>query len=157
MSSDDLVPVGRVGRPHGLDGAFVVERASEGAGRFAPGATLYVNGEPANVVLSRRVGGGRVAVKLDRSVERGAELAVPRASLPPPEEGFHYVFELIGLEVVDEDGAKLGRVTDVEPGIANDALVLDSGLLLPLIEDCVREVDVTEGRIVVARGFAADV
>lgn len=151
------MPVGRVGRPHGLDGAFVVERASEDATRFAPGATLHVGGEPATVVLSRRVGGGRVAVKLDRQVERGAELAVPRASLPPPAEGFYYVFELVGLEVVDEDGGRIGRVTDVEPGVANDALVLDSGLLLPLIDDCVRDVDVPAGRIVVARGFAADV
>lgn len=151
------MPVGRVGRPHGLDGAFVVERASEDAARFAPGATLHVGGEPATVVLSRRVGGGRVAVKLDRQVERGAELAVPRASLPPPAEGFYYVFELVGLEVVDEDGGRIGRVTDVEPGVANDALVLDSGLLLPLIDDCVRDVDVPAGRIVVARGFAADV
>jgi len=157
LSSGDLVPVGRVGRPHGLDGAFVVERASEDAGRFAPGATLHVGGEPATVVLSRRVGGGRVAVKLDRVVQRGAEIAVPRALLPPPKEGFYYVFELIGLEVVDEDGASLGRVADVEPGIVNDALVLASGPLLPLIEDCVREIDVAAGRIVVARGFAADV
>ncbi len=151
------MPIGRVGRPHGLDGAFVVERASEDLARFAPGATLHVGGEPATVVLSRRVGGGRVAVKLDRQVERGAELTVPRSALPPPAEGFYYVFELVGLEVADEDGRSLGRVTDVEPGIVNDALVLDSGPLLPLIEDCVREVDVAAGRIVVARGFAADV
>jgi 16S rRNA processing protein RimM len=154
--TEELVPVGRVGRPHGLDGAFVVERASEDAGRYAPGATLYVDGEPAKVVLSRRVGGGRVAVKLDRKVERGAELTVPRASLPPPDEGSYYVFELVGLEVVDEAGEPLGRVTDVEPGVVNDALVLESGLLLPLVEDCVREVDVAGGRIVVAQGFAAD-
>lgn len=154
--TEELVPVGRAGRPHGLDGAFVVERASEDAGRYAPGATLYVDGEPAKVVLSRRVGGGRVAVKLDRKVERGAELTVPRASLPPPDEGSYYVFELVGLEVVDEAGEPLGRVTDVEPGVVNDALVLESGLLLPLVEDCVREVDVAGGRIVVAQGFAAD-
>lgn len=154
--TEELVPVGRVGRPHGLDGAFVVERASEDAGRYAPGATLYVDGEPAKVVFSRRVGGGRVAVKLDRKVERGAELTVPRASLPSPEEDSYYVFELVGLEVVDEAGEPLGRVTDVEPGVVNDALVLESGLLLPLVEDCVREVDVAGGRIVVAQGFAAD-
>lgn len=154
--TEELVPVGRAGRPHGLDGAFVVERGSDDAGRYASGATLYVDGEPAKVVLSRRVGGGRVAVKLDRKVERGAELTVPRASLPPPEEGFYYVFELVGLEVVDEAGEPLGRVTDVEPGVVNDALVLESGLLLPLVEDCVREVDVAGGRIVVAQGFAAD-
>ena len=29
---DELVPVGRVGKPHGLDGSFVVEQASEAAG-----------------------------------------------------------------------------------------------------------------------------
>jgi len=55
------VPVGRVGRPHGLDGAFVVERGSEDDSRYAVGAVLHVNGEPATVTLSRRVGRGRHA------------------------------------------------------------------------------------------------
>ena len=48
----------------------------------------------------------------------------------------------------------LGRVQDVEPAPANDALVLDSGLSLPLVEACVRGVDLERGRIVVADGFA---
>ena len=54
--------VGRVGRPHGLDGAFVVERASEDESRYAVGSMLYVDGEPATITLSRRVGRGRPAV-----------------------------------------------------------------------------------------------
>jgi hypothetical protein len=41
------------------------------------------------------------------------------------------------------------------PGVANDALELDSGIVLPLVEDCVREVNLDGGRILVARGFAA--
>jgi ribosomal 30S subunit maturation factor RimM len=45
-------------------------------------------------------------------------------------------------------------VRDVAPYAANDVLELDTGLLLPLVEDCVREVDLQAGRIVVARGFA---
>jgi ribosomal 30S subunit maturation factor RimM len=44
----------------------------------------------------------------------------------------------------------------VHPGPANDVLELDSGHLLPLVEDCVLSVDVDERRIVVARGFADD-
>ena len=67
-----------MGRPHGLDGVFVVEEASEDARRFEVGSRLLVDEEPAVVVLSRRVGGGRPAIKLDRSVQRGAELAVRR-------------------------------------------------------------------------------
>ena len=50
----DLIKVGRVGRPHGLDGSFFVEHASEDEARFANGATLHVNGEPARVVMSKR-------------------------------------------------------------------------------------------------------
>ena len=148
------MPVGRVGRPHGIDGAFVVEDASEDPRRFEVGARLYVAGEPATVSLVRRVGRGRPAIKLDRSVERGAQLAVSRADLPPPEEGSYYVSDLVGLEVVEEDGALLGLVADVLPGVANDVLELDSGLLLPLVEDCVRDVQVAQGRVVVAPGFA---
>jgi 16S rRNA processing protein RimM len=151
---EDLVAVGRVGRPHGVDGAFVVERASEDEERFAIGATLYAAGEPATVVLSRRVGGGRRAIRLDRPVVRGVELAVPRAELPAPEEDEYYVFQLVGLAVEEQGGRPLGRVVDVETGVANDSLVLDSDLLLPLVEDCVMDVDLESGRIVVAAGFA---
>jgi 16S rRNA processing protein RimM len=154
MNEQELVAVGRVGRPHGVDGAFVVERASQDERRFAVGATVWADGEPATVVLSRRVGGGRRAVKLDRPVERGVELAVPRDELPEPDDGGFYVFQLVGLAVEEEGGRTLGRVADVEPGVANDALALDSGLLLPLVEDCVLEVDLDEGRVVVARGYA---
>jgi 16S rRNA processing protein RimM len=149
----ELVCVGRVGRPHGVDGAFVVEDASEDPRRFEVGATLTVEGESATVVLSRRVGGGRPAIKLDRAVERGAELAVRRGDLPPPDEDSYYVADLVGLEVVEEGGARLGAVVDVLPGVANDVLELDSGVLLPLVEDCVREVQLAQRRVVVAPGF----
>jgi 16S rRNA processing protein RimM len=155
LSADDpLVLVGRVGRPHGLDGAFVVEEASEDARRFEVGSRLLVDEESAVVVLSRRVGGGRPAIKLDRSVHRGAELTVRRAELPPPETGWYYVTDLVGLEVVDAAGERLGVVKDVLPGVANDVLELETGLLLPLVEDCVRDVDLAQRRVVVAAGFA---
>ena len=146
--------VGRVGRPHGVDGSFFVEEASETPGRFERGATLLVDGEPAEITVSKRGAGGRPVVKLDRAAPRGATLAVRRDELPALEEDAYYVFQLVGLAVEEEGGRALGVVADVENGPANDALVLDSGLLLPLVEACVLELDVDAGRIVVARGFA---
>jgi 16S rRNA processing protein RimM len=148
-----LVPVGRVGRPHGLDGSFVVEEASEDPQRFAEGTTLYAAGEPALVVASKRAG-GRPVVRLDRPVERGTELAVRRDDLPEPEEDAWYTFQLVGLEVVEESGRRLGRVADVQPGLANDVLEVEGGLLLPFVDACVRDIDLAAGRIVVAPGFA---
>lgn len=153
--ADELVVVGRVGRPHGVDGSFVVEGASEEEERFEVGAELLVDGEPAEVVASRRVGGGRRAIRLDRSVERGAELSVRRDALPPLPADSYYVADLVGLDVLDERGNRVGAVRDVLPGPANDVLELDSGLLLPLVEACVREVDLAGRRILLNPGFTA--
>jgi 16S rRNA processing protein RimM len=152
----DLVVVGRVGRAHGLDGAFVVEDASADPSRFAVGEAVHVGGEVATVELVRSVGKGRLAIRLSRPAERGAELSVPRTSLPPLEPGMFYVADLVGLDVVEDGGRALGRVTDVIPAPANDVLELDSGLLLPLVEPCILDVDTVAGRVLVSRGFADD-
>jgi 16S rRNA processing protein RimM len=147
------VVVGRVGKPHGIGGAFVVEHASDDATRFAVGAELIAGDAPARVEESKR-SGGRLVVKLDRPVGRGTELRVPATSLPPPEPDSFYVFQLVGLEVVEDGGRVLGKVKDVANYDANDVLELDSGTLLPLVEACVREVDLEGRRILVSRGFA---
>jgi 16S rRNA processing protein RimM len=149
----ELVRIGRVGRPHGVDGAFVVEDASEDPQRFAVGSELRGEGEPALVTVCRRVGGGRLAIKLDRRVERGAELTVRRNDLAPLPPDSYYVADLVGLDVLDEGGEVVGVVRDVHPGPANDALELDTGLLLPLVEECIREVDLAGGRIHLNPGF----
>ena len=151
-----LVTVGKVGRPHGTDGAFVVEGGSRDPRRFAVGASVLVDGVPATVVLSRRVGKGRLAIRLDRPAERGAELTVRREELAELEEGAFYVADLVGLEVVEQGGSRLGLVRDVLPGPANDALELDSGRLLPLVDECVLEIDLEARQVLVALGFTDD-
>ncbi len=150
------MPVGRVGRSHGIDGSFFVEDASEEPERFTRGARLYVGGEPAEVIVSKRGSGGRVVIKLDRDVPRGTSIAIPRAELPAPEPDTYYVFQLVGLEVEEGGGRRLGTVAKVHNGPANDSIELDSGLLLPLVEACIQEVDLETGRIQVARGFVDD-
>lgn len=152
-SDPETVAVGRVGRPHGIGGCFVVENPSEAPERLAQGACVVVGGEPATVVESKR-SGGRLVIRLDRPVERGTAIEVGRDALPPPDQDAFYVFQLVGLAVEEQGGRALGRVQDVQPGPANDALVLDSGLALPLVEACVRDVDLERGRVLVAPGFA---
>ena len=121
----------------------MVEDASEDPQRFEPGAAVLVAGEPAEVVERKRAG-GRLVVRLDRPVARGAAREGPRDELPEPTEGEYY------------GGGVLGTVTEVAPGVANDVLELDTGLALPLVEACVREVDLERRRILVAPGFTPD-
>jgi 16S rRNA processing protein RimM len=146
------VVVGRVGRSHGLDGSFVVEDASDVAERFRVGAELVVDGEPARVVGARQAR-GRPVIRLDRRVPRGTELEIPASALEPTADDEYYVFQLVGLAVEEEGGERLGTVIAVAPGVANDVLELDSGVALPMVADCIRQVDLASGRILVAPGF----
>jgi len=149
----DRVAVGRVGRPHGLDGSFVVEHASDDPRWFRVGAKLLVGAEELDVVAARKAA-GRPVVRLSSQVPRGARLEVARESLPPTREDEYYAFELVGLAVMEEGERPLGRVVRVLPGVANDSLELDGGLLLPMVGDCIRDIDLEGGRILVAPGFS---
>jgi 16S rRNA processing protein RimM len=105
-------------------------------------------------VTESKVAGGRRVVAVDPPVPRGSELRLRRDSLPALEEGTVYAFQLVGLEAVEEGGRPLGRVRELAPGVANDVLELESGLALPFVEACVREIDLEAGRILIAPGFA---
>ena len=61
----DRVAIGRVGKPHGLDGSFYVERPSTDDRWWKVGARFLVGGREAEVVGARRAQ-GRPVIKLDR-------------------------------------------------------------------------------------------
>jgi 16S rRNA processing protein RimM len=147
------VVIGKVGRPHGIDGAFFVEQPSDDTRWWKTGATFLAAGKPVEVV-AHRTSSGRPVIKVAPPVERGALLEVERDALPPTEDDEYYAFELVGLDVVEESGRTLGTVKAVTPGVANDVLELDGDVLLPMVEDCVRSIDLDAKQIVVAEGFA---
>jgi 16S rRNA processing protein RimM len=146
------VRIGRVGRPHGIDGAFFVEQPSDDKRWWTTGATFLAGGVAVEVV-AHRTSSGRPVIKVEPPVERGAVLEVERGQLPPTAADEFYAFQLVGLPVVEENGRSLGTVKAVTAGVANDVLELDTDVLLPMVEDCVKEVDLEAGRIVVAEGF----
>ena len=79
------------------------------------------------------------------------ELYVDRAHAIPLEEGEYYISDLIGLCVLDDDsGETLGELKDVLQTGANDVYVVKSGareLLIPVIPDCIRQVNLEEGTV----------
>lgn len=147
------IAIGKVGRPHGIDGAFFVEQPSEDKRWWKTGARFLAGGTPVEVV-AHRTSSGRPVIKVEPPVDRGVLIEVERGDLPATGEDEYYAFELVGLEVVEETGRALGTVEAVTPGVANDVLELGSGVLLPMVEDCIRRIDVTGGKIEVAEGFA---
>lgn len=152
------VAVGRIGAPWGVHGDVKVRPLTDFPERFRPSASLWVRGRRYEVRRSRS-SGGLVYLGLSdidsREVAgelRGALLEVPEGDLTPLPEGQYYRFQIVGLEVYTPQGSSLGRVAEVLPTGSNDVYIVRGGpreLLIPAIEDVVREVDLERGRLIV--------
>ena len=107
-----------------------------------------------NKVLTARLEG--VDSRTAAEAIDGYYIAVPREAMPIPAEDEFYWSDLIGLEVVNEAGAFLGKVESMIEATANDIIVVRDGekeRLLPFVAQVVKQVDVAAGRIEVAWGL----
>lgn len=80
---------------------------------------------------------------------RDLEVHISIKDAVPLEEGEYYLFQLIGIRVVTDEGKELGHLTNVLETGANDVYVVitDEGkeILLPAIPDVIRQVDIPAG------------
>ncbi len=144
---------------HGIRGELSAYPETDFPERLRPGREVYVAGvaaprwsriaaarpgKPPTVLLRLSGVGDRDAAE----ALRGAELQVAASDLPPLPEGSFYLYQIVGLRVVTEDGRELGRVDDVLQNAANDVYVVGS-YLIPALREVVREIDLAGGRMVV--------
>lgn len=93
-----------------------------------------------------------ISTREEAETLRGLTIAVMPAESPPLPEGTWYVHDIVGREVVAEDGAVLGRVTGVVPTGANDCWEIAGAageLLFPALRDLVVSVPGGGGPITV--------
>jgi len=159
-SSTDFVEAGRVGRPHGLDGSFHVTRPR--AELLAVGRAVTVSGRSREI--ERRAGTDeRPIVRLagsstrtDAEALRGEALLVARDDRPGLGEDEWWPEDLVGCSVVDGD-RPVGTVSAVTGLPSCDVLEVsrDEGdtVLVPLVRDAVRSVDVKDRRVDVDMRF----
>jgi len=118
------------------------------------------NGRAFDLRVSRTIKNGfaarlsGVSTKEDADALRGVRLFVDRDRLPSlPDDEFYHT-DLLGLEVLDSGGARLGKIAAVLNHGAGDLLEvrgpgLKDGVLLPFTKDAVPTVDLSTGRVVV--------
>jgi 16S rRNA processing protein RimM len=129
--------VGRIGRAHGLRGEVTVTASSNRDERFTPGSKLWAGERGLRIDAARRHQ-DRWLVHFEGVDDRDAAEALRGMTLtgeplgPLPEDE-RWVHELIGAEVRDRAGNRLGVVAAVEPNPAHDLLVLEDGTLLPVV------------------------
>ncbi len=147
--------MGRVLRPHGNSGELRVHPFNPALPNLQPGGDVHLLGQRRRIERVRQ-DRGQVLVRLQglarrEQVEeaRGALLEVAEEDLVR-EEGAYLVSEIVGLEVVQEDGTRLGRVSEVLGTGANDVYVVkgpDGETLVPAIASVVQAVDVAGGTL----------
>ncbi|MBP3825811.1 MAG: 16S rRNA processing protein RimM, partial [Butyrivibrio sp.] len=85
---------------------------------------------------------------------RGCELTIDRKDALKLEKGEYYCADLIGLTIVDEEGAELGTLTEILQTGANDVYEMtlkesEEKIYIPAIKDCVKEIDIDAGKITI--------
>lgn len=85
---------------------------------------------------------------------KGREVAVAREALPEPGEGHYYLVDLLGLEVVNAEGRRLGVVRQWLTNGPQDVMELagDRVRLVPWVPAVVKRVDLEAGVIEVEWG-----
>ena len=79
---------------------------------------------------------------------KGKIASVYEEDLPSLPEGTYYIKDLIGLDVITDDGRELGKLDDVIQTGANDVYNVN-GILLPVIDEVVKKIDLENHKIVV--------
>ncbi|SFS51959.1 ribosome maturation factor RimM [Marininema halotolerans] len=166
MSKPDWLTVGHIAGTHGVRGEVrVVSRTDYPELRFVPDARLILEHPRLKENLSLTVESVRSHQKgyLIRFREwpdlttaepyKGGTLLVNRSEGVEGEEDGFYLYEIMGCEVVTTEGESLGTITNIlQPG-ANDVWVVrrpkGKELLIPFIEDVVKEVDVAAKRVTI--------
>lgn len=161
---DNLLRIGVISNTHGIKGEVKVFPTTDDPKRFKLLKTVILDTGKENIELevqSVRFFKNLVILKfkgIDNINEiekyKGKDLLVSREDAVPLEENEYFIYDIIGADVVTEEGDVLGVLTEVLTTGANDVYVVETKegkeLLLPVIDDCILDIDI-DGKKVVAK------
>lgn len=159
-SSEAMILVATVGRPHGVRGLVRLHAATEdpssvedfgvlrdGQGR---GWTVCWRGDGIAALVDSS--GREVADRDEAARLTNLQLFVERERLPAPEDDEFYHVDLLGLSAVTPDGVALGAIAEVHDygaGVSLEIAGVVKGLIVPFTKACVPEIDLAARRVVI--------
>lgn len=161
------VELGRVLRPHGLDGGLLIALHGDGPENLLAAPRIALRAAPGTIPFrvesAERAGdgpSGRSRMRLflagidSRDRARAwvdAAVLVPPETIQPLPEGEFYWRDLIGLQARAADGRALGRIAEIVPTAAADVLVIRSDglpdLLLPMVSEWIVRLEREDGEL----------
>ncbi|MBC7959657.1 MAG: 16S rRNA processing protein RimM [Vallitaleaceae bacterium] len=164
MIVEDFLYIGRVANTHGVQGGIKVVPTTDDPSRFDLLEKVYLE-DTKGVTTCYTIASVKYQQKFvlltfkeikDMDSAMALKLSIvkiPRDQALPLEEGEFYISDLMGIEVYDEAGQKLGPIKDIIFTGSNEVYVVDdgskNGLLLPAIKQCIKSIDINQHKMIV--------
>ncbi len=159
----ELLEIGKIVKAHGLKGRVKVLSYLESGELLRSLDEVYIGQQNGNNVRfclrDFQVKGKCFYLEMEgvESIDQaeallGLPVLVSVDRLEPLEEGQYYWQQLMGLEVITEEGLFVGKIAEIFPTGSNDVFVCRGGekeVLLPAIEEVVLNIDLGKGMMTV--------
>ena len=158
-----MIAIGRIAKSNGIRGEVRVNSLTHDSKRFSKLKTVMVGAKEDDLrryaVESVRFNRTQAVLKFGGIDTRDAAdamreqfLFVEETKAVSPKKGSYFIHDIVGMEVVMENGEVVGNVTDVWPMPANDIWVVQRNgkeLLIPAVKEFIRGVDTKKRTIVI--------
>ena len=153
--------VGEVLKPFGFRGEVKIQVLTDYPNRLLKHKTVYIGPNAREFqVASARSHGSYILMKFvgfdtDASVAklRGEVVKIPVADAAKLKKNQYYHHQIIGLNVVTQDGESLGTIQEILETGANDVYLVRTPqgkeILLPAIKDVVKKIDLDAGQMTI--------
>ncbi|WP_174613270.1 ribosome maturation factor RimM [Virgibacillus ihumii] len=162
--TEKMFNAGKIINTHGIKGEVKVLRITDFEERFSPGNVLYLekgDGQQLELkIAAHRIHKGYdlirfVGYETINDVERfkGDYLKITEKQLTELDENEFYYHEIIGCDVYTVNDEKIGVINEILSPGANDVWVVKreygKEVLIPYIEDVVKQVDISANKVVI--------
>ncbi|MBD5133634.1 MAG: 16S rRNA processing protein RimM [Clostridiales bacterium] len=151
---NEFLDCGQIVNTHGIHGEVRIVPWADSPEFLCRFSTLYVDGKPIRVTSSR-VHKGSVIAKLDgvdtveqAMILKGKTVQIRRSDAKLPEGAF-FLADIIGLDVVDEAGSRLGTLKEVLSPSHQQVYVVEGEreILIPAVPEFILETNIKDGYI----------
>lgn len=163
MNTDDLILIGKLTKLHGIKGMLKLASFAESIDAFYDLDWIYLKKSDGSFIkdqidtISPHKTGALVSFKSVKGIEDaqklvGHELYIEKEFLEDLPAGEYYRYELIGLEVITDEGIHLGKIEDLLPTGSNDVfLVRDDGKenMIPATKEVIKDIDIVKGEMII--------
>ena len=155
----ERLKIGLVVKPQGIKGQLKVMPLTDDISRFKKLKTVFIDDKLhhiSNVIIAGNMVILSLAEISDRNLAetyRKKYVLVDRENALPLQAGRYYIADLIGLDVVSEEGEIYGKIKDITEARTDIITIEKDGKIarFPFLKDLLVKVDLVEGKFIVAK------